>query len=180
MPVYRFPAEAGQSLENGPPTAPAIAERLDRLGLARGELRVSRHGDAATLEGLVPDGATRERILLAVGNLAGIARVDDRLTVAERRGLMDALSGFAHLPAGSASTEAAGHAVHRAVPEPETGFGPGGSMFHTVQAGETLAAIAQRHYGDTAAAGWILESNAPVLPDEGSLKPGLVLRLPPR
>jgi nucleoid-associated protein YgaU len=71
--------------------------------------------------------------------------------------------------------------VHRAAPDPgDTGFGPGGSILHVVQPGETLEAIAARHYGDTAAAGWVLESNAPVLPDAAALRPGMVLRLPPR
>lgn len=182
MPTYRFPAEAGLALEGGAPSAAAIAGRLEELGLSRQEVMISRHDDAATLEGSVPDDATRERILLAVGNLRGIARVEDRLTVQRGAagGLLDTLGGFARLPAGSASMEAAERAVHRATPDSDTGFGPGGSILHVVQPGETLEAIAARHYCDTAAAGWVLESNAPVLPDAGALKAGMVLRLPPR
>ncbi|MBK1659710.1 BON domain-containing protein [Paracraurococcus ruber] len=183
MPTYRFPAEAGLALEGGAPSAAAISHRLDELGLTRQGVMVSRHDDAATLEGSVPDDATRERLLLAVGNLRGIARVEDRLTVTRSGsggGLLDTLGAFAHLPAGSASTEAAERAVHRATPDTDTGFGPGGSILHVVQPGETLEAIAGRHYHDTAAAGWVLESNAPVLTDAASLRPGMVLRLPPR
>jgi nucleoid-associated protein YgaU len=180
MPTYRFPAEAGLALEGGAPSAAAITDRLAELGLTRQEVMVTRHDDAATLEGSVPDDTTRERILLAVGNIQGIARVDDRLTVARSSGLLDTLSAFARLPAGSASTEATERAVHRATPDTDTGFGPGGSILHLVQPGETLEAIAARHYGDTAAAGWILESNTPVLTDASALRPGMVLRLPPR
>lgn len=180
MPTYRFPAEAGLALAGGAPSADAISGRLDELGLPRQGVTVTRHDDAARLEGSVPDDTTRERILLAVGNLQGIARVEDRLTVARSSGLMDTLGAFARLPAGSANTEAAERTVHRAAPETDTGFGPGGSVLYVVQPGETLEAIAGRHYHDTSAAGWILESNAPVLADASALKPGMVLRLPPR
>ena len=181
MTTYRFPAEAGLALDGGAPSAAAITDRLAELGLARQDVMVTRHDDAATLEGSVPDEATRERVLLVVGNLQGIARVDDRLTVARGTGLLDTLGAFARLPSGSASTEAAERAVYRATPDPgDTGFGPGGSILHLVQPGETLEAIAARHYHDTAAAGWVLESNATVLPDASALRPGMVLRLPPR
>ncbi|MFC7476814.1 BON domain-containing protein [Dankookia sp. GCM10030260] len=181
MPTYRFPAEAGLALDGGAPTAAAISDRLAELGLTRQGVMITRHDDAATLEGQVPDEATRERVLLVVGNLQGIARVEDRLTVARGSGLLDTLGGFARLPAGSASTEAAERAVHRAVPDPgDTGYGPGGSILHLVQPGETLEGIAARHYHDTAGAGWLLECNAAVLSGAGALRPGMVLRVPPR
>lgn len=180
MPTYRFPAEAGLALAGGAPSADSIAGRLDELGLARQGLTVSCHDDAARLEGNVPDDATRERILIAVGNLQGIGRVEDRLTVTRSSGLLDSLGAFSRLPMGSASTEAAERAVHRATPDPDAGYGPAGSILHVVQPGETLEAIAGRHYRDTSAAGWILESNEPVLRDASALRPGMVLRLPPR
>ena len=181
MPTYRFPAEAGLALDGGAPTAAAITDRLAELGLTRQGVMVTRHDDAATLEGNVPDDATRERVLLVVGNLQGIARVEDRLTVTRSSGLLDTLGAFARLPAGSANTEAAERAVHRAAPDNgDTGFGPGGSILHLVQQGETLEAIAARHYHDTAAASWVLESNGAVLTDASALRPAMVLRLPPR
>ena len=181
MTTYRFPAAAGLALDGGAPTAAAITDRLAWLGLSRQGLMVTRHDDAATLDGTVPDEATRERVLLVVGNIQGIARVEDRLTVTRPGGLFDTIGAFARIPAGSSGTEAAERTVHRAVPDAgDTGFGPGGSILHLVQAGETLEAIAARHYGDTAAAGWVLESNAPVLADAASLRPGMVLRLPRR
>lgn len=181
MTTYRFPAEAGLALDGGAPTAAAINDRLSELGLTRQGVMVTRHDDAVTLEGQVPDDATRERVLLVVGNLQGIARVDDRLTVTRSTGLLDSIGSFARIPAGSASTEATGNAVHRATPDAgDTGFGPGGSILHLVQPGETLEAIAARHYHDTAAAGWVLESNAAVLADASALRPGMMLRLPPR
>lgn len=181
MPTYRFPAEAGLALEGGAPSAAAINHRLEELGLALRGMMVTRHDDAATLEGSVPDDATRERVLIVVGNLRGIARVEDRLTVMGGiGGLLTSFGAFARLPAGSAGTALAERPVRRATPDSDAGFGPGGSILHVVQSGETLEAIAARHYRDTAAAGWILESNALVLTDGWALRPGMVLRLPPR
>jgi len=49
-----------------------------------------------------------------------------------------------------------------------------------VQPGETLAAIAERHYRDPAAAIDLLEANRPMLGAAGDLVPGLVLRVPQR
>jgi nucleoid-associated protein YgaU len=180
MTTYRFPAEAGAAIAGGPPTANAITEVLDRFGLPAAGLRILRRGSAATLEGSVPDDATRERVVLAVGNLQGIGQVDDRLTVAKPSGLLDTLGGFARLPAGAVSADSAEAVMHRAAPEPGTVFGPAGSLLHTVQPGETLVDIARRHYGGPGETRRILDANAPILADAGALRPGMVLRLPPR
>ncbi|MBV1800183.1 BON domain-containing protein [Siccirubricoccus sp. G192] len=180
MTTYHFPIEAGAAIAGSPPNAHAITGMLDRFGLPAAGLRIGCSGSVATLEGSVPDDSTRERVVLAVGNLQGIEQVDDRLTVAKPTGLLDMLGSFARLPAGAASTEAAETAVHRATPEPGTVFGPAGSLLHTVQPGETLADIASRHYGGPGETRRILEANAPILADAGALRPGMVLRLPPR
>jgi len=188
MATYHFPAEAGFGIAGGfpksPPDPPAIAAHLRTIGLPAEGLRLGRRGDAVQVEGSVPDAATRELVLLAIGNLRGIGRVEDRLVVARPSpGLLGSLGAFAHLPAGSANLQAAREAVHQSRPEVGTVFGPGGSLFHTVQPGESLAEIAGRHYGGAAAAAAtaerILEANAPVLRDT-AIGPGIVLRLPPR
>ena len=93
--------------------------------------------------------------------------------------LAGALSSLSRLPAGSASTQAAGGTVHDAAPQPVE-QGPGGSMFYTVQKGDTLSAIAKRHYGDANAYGRIFEANRPMLADPDRIYPGQVLRIPPR
>lgn len=188
MTTYHFPADAGASLPaDGPsgkaaPGPSAIATYLERLGLPHAGLRIARRGDAVRLEGGVPDPATRERVVLAVGNLRGVGRVEDRLVVDQPApGLLDGLAAFGRLPAGAATLATAGEAVHRSEPEAGTVFGPGGSLLHTVQPGESLAAIAARHYDGEAAAAErrILEANAPVLADAVAVRPGIVLRLPP-
>jgi hypothetical protein len=174
MPTYEFPVEAGASATGA--TAEAITAHLDRIGLPHQGIRISRQGETVTLEGQVPDGDAAELLVLAAGNLQGVARVVDKLMPAHTPGLLDSLGAFARLPAGAAGTEAAETAIHRAEIENGTRFGPGRSLFHTMQPGETLATLADRHLdGDERR---LLEANAAIL--GGSLPaPGMVIRIPP-
>lgn len=180
MATYFFPIDAGVPPSGGGGlTADAVVARLSELGLPARDLRVDCAGDAIALEGSVPDAATQERIVLAAGNLQGVARVEDRMAPSHRAGLLEAFAGLASLPTGAASFDSAEDRVHEAEPDPgDTAFGPGGSVFHTVQEGESLEGIAQRHYGMAIEARRILESNAGLLSDERALRPGMVLRLP--
>lgn len=71
---------------------PGLANRMRGNALARAvmghgfdveDLRVDYDDGTATVFGQVTDQATRERVILAIGNVHGVARVDDRLEVAE-------------------------------------------------------------------------------------------------
>lgn len=182
MTTYRFAPEAGAPLP-GDATAPnrqAVRERLRALGLPEEGLGIGCEGDRVTIEGAVADTATQERIVLAAGNLRGVARVMDRMVPARRAGLLEAFGGLASLPPGAASLDSAGDQVHAAAPAPgDHRFGPGGSLFHTVQEGESLEGIAQRHYGMTREAWRIREANPGLVGAEAAgLAPGMVLRLP--
>lgn len=57
----------------------ALQNLVAKLGLEVENLKVEVEGDTATVSGLVDDQAEREKVVLAVGNVVGIARVDDRL-----------------------------------------------------------------------------------------------------
>lgn len=160
------------------PTAGTLTAKLANLHLPTVGIEVQ--GDTAVLTGPVPDGETREKILLAVGNTNGIAHVDDRMTGGEASGnLGNVLGGFSRVPAGSANTQAAETAVHGSAP---TGMaqGPGGSVFYTVQKGDTLSGIAKKQYGDANAYMRIFEANKPMLTDPDKIYPGQVLRVPPK
>lgn len=63
----------------------AVLARVRGLNLAPPDLTVGfdSASDTVTLGGTAPDQATRERIVLAAGNVAGVARVDDRMTVSK-------------------------------------------------------------------------------------------------
>jgi len=173
MTQYRFPADAGATLPDDALTIGAIAAHLDRLGLHKVQLAVQ--GRQITVQGQVPDTEAEARIILALGNLRGIATVKDAMVPTVRSGLLGGLGAFAHLPPGAATTDAAQQAVHAASPEPGSAYGPDGSLFHRVLPGETLESIALRHYGDAAAAGRIMRANSglPMM-----LPPGWVVRLP--
>ena len=90
--------------------AAGIVKFVDGLGLGVSDLSVRVDGETATVKGSVPDQATREKVVLAVGNTQGIARVDDQLTVDKeeaagtfytvKRG--DTLSGIAKAHYGNA------------------------------------------------------------------------------
>ena len=101
MGIFEFVREAGAKVGLGesPSKAAAEAEQDERLAeLREGNkiLRFIRDMDlgienpkveyddgVATVWGSAPDQSTREKIVLAVGNTAGVAKVDDRMEVAE-------------------------------------------------------------------------------------------------
>lgn len=59
----------------------AIQRRLEEAGLDADGVTVEADGDRVTLTGSVADQEAREKIVLAAGNIAGVATVDDQLTV---------------------------------------------------------------------------------------------------
>ena len=101
MGIFDFVKDAGASIfgkETKAPAAPqprtnqvspqeleamkrrkALEKLLADLALQVEELRIDVAGATATVFGKVDDQAEREKVVLAVGNVAGIARVDDRL-----------------------------------------------------------------------------------------------------
>lgn len=89
----------------------AIERHLAQAGLAADGVTVDARGDRVILEGRVTDQETREKVVLAVGNITGVTQVDDRLEVEHsaseatfytvERG--DTLSGIAKQHYGDAS-----------------------------------------------------------------------------
>jgi nucleoid-associated protein YgaU len=81
----KTPAPAPQQRNVSPAEIEALKRRkalenlLASLSLEVENLKIDVAGDVATVHGLVDDQAEREKVVLAVGNVAGIARVDDRL-----------------------------------------------------------------------------------------------------
>ena len=61
----------------------ALARAVMGHGLQVEDLRVEYADGTATVFGQVADQATRERVILALGNISGVARVDDRIEVAD-------------------------------------------------------------------------------------------------
>ena len=79
-------AEAGAPAAGADPNAAAakaIEDYVVAMKLPAKDLQVSFDGSTgtATVSGEAPDQATREKIVLCCGNVAGVDKVDDKMTV---------------------------------------------------------------------------------------------------
>jgi nucleoid-associated protein YgaU len=155
MGFFDFVKDAGDKLfGGGEPSATEKAEMLktsiNDLGLDVEDFKVVVNDDEAYVYGITPSQAVREKIVLAAGNIEGIARVDDRMKVR------------------AAPT-----------PEPAKPAEPP-AQFYTVVSGDSLSKIAKRYYGDAMKYPAIFEANKPMLADPDKIYPGQVLRIPPQ
>jgi nucleoid-associated protein YgaU len=119
------------------------------------------------VEGNVPDQATREKVILIVGNVEGVGKVDDRLTVGAQPDAAAVAAAASMAPADGAAAEAV------QAPSDWT------TKTYTVQKGDTLGAIAKKMYGKASLYPKIFEANRPMLKDPDKIYPGQVLRIPP-
>jgi nucleoid-associated protein YgaU len=123
MSLISFIADAGERLFGTPAAAPAaggaapnvaqlnsaagaaIAKYVASQNLTAQNLTVSYDGASktATVAGVAPDQATKEKIVLSVGNVHSVAKVDDRLTVAQS----GAASTFYEVKAGDSLSKIA-------------------------------------------------------------------------
>jgi nucleoid-associated protein YgaU len=122
------------------PTVDALKAEIKNLGLNVKDLAVDVHGDTVKVSGATPDQATKEKLVVALGNVAGVAAVDENVTAEQA--------------------------------EPE-------AVIYVVKKGDTLSAIAQKHYGKASKYTKIFEANRPMLKDPDKIYPGQALRIPP-
>ena len=123
------------------------------LGLEINDLYVEVSDDVATLYGNSSVISEKEKAVLAAGNIAGIAQVDDRIEYIENRSVsQDDASGNSYI---------------------------GESTYYTVVKGDTLGRIAKDFYGNAMKYPVIFEANRPMLKDPNLIYPGQVLRIPP-
>lgn len=159
MAIWDFVKNAGKSVfgkaEAATPSAPtpsapaqsddtarkvaALKAELRALKLDSDDVHLTLKGDTVKVESRGADRATMEKLILAVGNIEGIASVDADL------------------------------------PEEATQKAP---VFHTVQKGETLSAIAKEYLGSANKYHAIFEANRPMLSDPDKIYPGQTLRIP--
>jgi nucleoid-associated protein YgaU len=72
----------GSSKESDQERSAKLETRVRQLGLDVQQLRIEVNGEVATVTGKAGSQQDREKVVLAVGNTNGIAKVDDRMTVA--------------------------------------------------------------------------------------------------
>ena len=79
-----FRRDAGKKLGTADaPKAEDIKQEVGRLGLDAQGLEVAVDGDTVSLKGQAASQEQREKIVLAAGNVHGVAKVDDQINVAQ-------------------------------------------------------------------------------------------------
>jgi nucleoid-associated protein YgaU len=153
MGVFDFIKEAGQAAKHGQiesfKAEQMLKSKLEEFDLDVADPGITFNNGEVTLTGEAADQATREKVVLAVGNTPGVHRVHDKMTV--RRAL----------------AAAAEEAPEEVAPN-----------FYTVVRGDTLSKIAKTAYGDANKYPVIFEANKPMLKDPNLIYPGQVLRIP--
>lgn len=145
-----------------------LRQHVAEAGIAAEGLNFRFENSVLIVEGNVPDQATREKVILIVGNVNGVGKVDDRLTV----GTPPAPAEVAAATAMPVADAGAADAVQ--APSDWT------TKTYTVQKGDTLGAIAKKMYGKSSLYPKIFEANKPMLKDPDKIYPGQVLRIPPQ
>ena len=147
--VMESRAEAKKSVE--------LEKYVKGLGLEVEGLDIQYDDNKATITGTADDHATREKVILAVGNVEGVGQVDDQMktkSISEK--VREALDDRAEAAAAQAAS----------------------SKFYTVVSGDSLSKIAKEFYGDPMKYPDIFEANKPMLKDPDLIYPGQVLRIP--
>lgn len=148
-----------------------LSAHLRDHGIDPSSFKFRFDGDTVIVEGVVPNQEHREKAVLIIGNVEGVARVDDRLRIGNPA-LAVSGTGASGVSLGGASQSVAKHSAG----------GEGGawtSKTYTVQKGDTLSEIAQKMYGKASKYTVIFEANKPMLKDPDKIYPGQVLRIPP-
>jgi len=86
MSIFSFIKEAGEKIVDllTPGNANAseqLKEHVAKVGLGNPNVQTTVDGDKVTVTGEVATQEEKEKILLALGNIAGVASVDDQITV---------------------------------------------------------------------------------------------------
>ncbi|MFQ6573551.1 peptidoglycan-binding protein LysM [Pseudomonas sp. UM16] len=86
MSIFSFIKEAGEKIIDllTPGNANAseqLQQHVEAVGLGNPNIKATVDGDKVTVTGEVTSQEEKEKILLALGNIAGVASVDDQITV---------------------------------------------------------------------------------------------------
>ena len=182
MGIFDFMKNAGEKIfkPGEAQKEAAIKAHLGSFGGDFANVTVEVDGDTAALTGSVPSTTAREKAVLIAGNIDGIGKVDDRLTVTGTAAKPD----FSNVSGGVASTEAiavagggGGGGGTGAVQAP-AGDPGWESKTYTVKSGDSLSKIAKEFYGEASKYNQIFEANQPMLKDPDKIYPGQVLRIP--
>ena len=175
MGLFSFVKSIGEKLGGGEKVERGnLTAHIKSLGIPVEKFLVSfnEDGESVDLFGWVPDLPTKEKLILAVGNLQGISKVNEHLRIGKP-------PAPAAVSATAATTAAAAPAAEAAPTPltPEEDVKPT-SVFYTVQKGDTLSKIAKEQFGSANRYPEIFEANKPMLKHPDKIFPGQVLRIP--
>jgi LysM repeat protein len=139
-----------------------LTKYVGQLGLKVQRLNITFDDGVATINGLVRNKADREKVALAVGNVQGVRRVNDKITVKP-------LAKKGAAPATPAARKAAATRRKQAA---------GAQTMHKVRSGDTLSKLAKKYLGDPMRYPEIFKANQPMLTDPDKIMVGQVLRIP--
>jgi nucleoid-associated protein YgaU len=90
MGLWDFVKSAGKALgigdakaEETPPAPEALKQEVEDLGLKAEGLDIKVEGDTVKVSGRAPTQAEKEKLILAVGNVAGVAKVEEAIETPE-------------------------------------------------------------------------------------------------
>ncbi|MDY7550623.1 peptidoglycan-binding protein LysM [Pseudomonas veronii] len=88
MSIFSFVKEAGEKLidlltPGNANVSEQLKEHVAKVGLGNPNVQTTVDGDKVTVTGEVASQEEKEKILLALGNIAGVASVDDQIKVTD-------------------------------------------------------------------------------------------------
>jgi len=142
--------------------AQSLEKSVNSMKLNVSDLDITVDGATVTIYGNADTQTDKEKLILLLGNVEGIAAVDDYVNVL-------------NIDPNDNPTVSYDPSVNT---NDHTNFDGRGSQFHTVVKGDSLSKIAKAYYGDMMKYPVIFEANQPMLTDPGKIYPGQVLRIP--
>ena len=190
----------GTNIDSADEFEKALVARVKALRLRVTDLDIQYEKGVATVMGMVADQDTKEKVLLAVGNVKGVTKVKDSMAVGmsskEQVELRKAAAARAGMASGQAKV-AAQKAAEKARKETKAKFdlemrraafkkelnarkkaADAIGTMHTVKKGESLRKIAKKYYGDESKWKAIFEANQPMIKKADLIYVGQVLRIP--
>ncbi len=86
MGIFDFVKDVGAMVGIGSaeaaPAAEDLKKEVEKHGLDAKDLDIKVEGDKVTIGGDVPDQATKEKLIVAMGNVKGVAKVDESIKAA--------------------------------------------------------------------------------------------------
>jgi len=164
MGIFDFIKGAGEKILDLNPAkkvADILIERVRKHRLGKDDIKIEAEGDKVKVSGTANSQAEKEKIILAVGNVNGVAQVEENIKV---------------LPSAPAARTARALSSPSTVP---TSASDAPSQFYTVVKGDTLSKISKQFYGSAQKYQRIFEANRPLLQHPDKIYPGQMLRIPP-